>query len=303
MRIFEMQVAAAGALAFDAEDLALLNAGGDFDFDVVIVDAECESAAVGGGVGRDADFVRLAAEGWRGRPRAVAAFCLPKRSAKPPPPAAEHLLEDLARLDRDRRSRRRESPRRSAAPRKTAGSSAAARGAAGEPEMVELFFLGLIAENVVGVLDFFELDLGLFVAGVAVGMELPRQIAISLLDLVVRGFFGDSQDFVVIAGHMGVFSIKVVRPITGLRAALSYYRSDLPYYNKIEARRRPVPSRRTREWTLRCRFACRCMMFLQYAILGTWVPVLGPYLSDLHFSSPKPPGSGRRPPSARCSRH
>src|SRR5262249_41965861 len=46
-----------------------------------------------------------------------------------------------------------------------------------------------------------ELRLGLLVAGVAVGVVLPRQAAVRLLDRVLRGVAGDTEDLVVVAGH------------------------------------------------------------------------------------------------------
>ena len=68
----------------------------------------------------------------------------------------------------------------------------------------ELPLLG-VGEDVVGLLDFLELRLGRLVARVDVGVVLPRQAAIRLLDLLGRGVSGDAQDLVIIAvGHRRV---------------------------------------------------------------------------------------------------
>ena len=61
--------------------------------------------------------------------------------------------------------------------------------------------LGLVGENVVGVLDLLELGLGLFVARIAVGVILTGKGAVGFLDLVVRRLFGDAENFIMVAWH------------------------------------------------------------------------------------------------------
>ena len=89
-------------------------------------------------------------------------------------------------------------PLRAARPR-------AERAAALEGGVAELVVPGLllgVGEDVVGVLDFLELRLGRLVAGVGVGVVLPGEPPIRLLDLVGRGVPGDAQDLVIISvGH------------------------------------------------------------------------------------------------------
>ena len=72
---------------------------------------------------------------------------------------------------------------------------------AGLAEAVILAALGLIAQNVVGRLNFFEASLGLFVARVAVRVILPGELAMSFLDLLLGGVALDPQGLVKIAGH------------------------------------------------------------------------------------------------------
>ncbi len=55
-----------------------------------------------------------------------------------------------------------------------------------------------IGQHLIGFLDFLELLFGLFVVRIAVRMVLHRELAISLLDLVFRGVFGQAEDLVKI---------------------------------------------------------------------------------------------------------
>src|SRR5207244_900600 len=73
--------------------------------------------------------------------------------------------------------------------------------AAGEAEAVVTSLLGLVAENVVSLLDLLEGRLGLLVAGVAVGVILPGQLAIGLFDVGLARLAGDAQNLVVVARH------------------------------------------------------------------------------------------------------
>src|SRR5438067_2461104 len=63
--------------------------------------------------------------------------------------------------------------------------------------VVHLALLG-VAEDVISLLDLFELLFGRFVAGIQVGVILSSQLAIGLADLVVFGSFGYTQKLVVI---------------------------------------------------------------------------------------------------------
>src|SRR5207245_804235 len=82
-----------------------------------------------------------------------------------------------------------------------AGSAAGeAAGGAGKAKAVVLGTFALVAEDVIGVLHLLEARLGLLVAGVAVGVVLPRQLAVRLLDFVFAGVPFDAQCFVIIAG-------------------------------------------------------------------------------------------------------
>src|SRR5262249_13478636 len=68
-------------------------------------------------------------------------------------------------------------------------------------EAVILGPLGLVHQDVVGVLNLFELVFGILIAGIAVGMVLPRELAIGLGDLIFRGAARDSENLVKITRH------------------------------------------------------------------------------------------------------
>src|SRR5439155_20838059 len=140
------------------------------------------------------------------------------RGPAPSTPAAtapSHELFDVADLTEAARAAAKEVPkdiRRSpgvhvleparATPLKSLASGSAA--ASVGPDSAEAVVLGafrLIGEHVVGFLYFLELALGLFVTGIAIGVEFARQLAVSFLDLLFGGALLDSQDFIIIAGH------------------------------------------------------------------------------------------------------
>jgi hypothetical protein len=62
-----------------------------------------------------------------------------------------------------------------------------------------------VGEDLVGFLGFLELLLRFRVVRIAVGMVLHGQLAVGLLDLVVRGVAIDAEDFVVVALLCHVF--------------------------------------------------------------------------------------------------
>src|SRR5439155_25724146 len=72
---------------------------------------------------------------------------------------------------------------------------------AGEAELIVLRSALLIAEHVIRLLRFLESCLGLLIAGIAVRVVLPGELAIGFLDLVFAGAFFEAQGFVIIAGH------------------------------------------------------------------------------------------------------
>src|SRR5262249_8722589 len=74
----------------------------------------------------------------------------------------------------------------------------------GEAEAVVLLPLFLVAEDIVGVLDFLEPGLGLLVARVTVRMVLPRQLAVGAFDFVFAGAARHAEHFVGIARHGSV---------------------------------------------------------------------------------------------------
>ncbi len=63
-----------------------------------------------------------------------------------------------------------------------------------------------IAQDLVGLPNLFELFLGLFVAGVQVGVVFFRQLAVGAFDLVLRGRLGNAKHLVVIAFFSHTFS-------------------------------------------------------------------------------------------------
>ena len=56
-----------------------------------------------------------------------------------------------------------------------------------------------VLQRVVGLVDFLELALGFVVAGIAVGMELHRELAVGPFDRRLVGSLGDPEHFVEIA--------------------------------------------------------------------------------------------------------
>ena len=73
---------------------------------------------------------------------------------------------------------------------------------AGVAEAVVEPFLLLIGEDRVGLGRFLERFLGLVIAGIAIGMELQRQLAVRALDLLFRRGALDAEDLVVVPlGH------------------------------------------------------------------------------------------------------
>jgi hypothetical protein len=103
---------------------------------------------------------------------------------------------------------------RAAAPAERVAAGEAAR-PAGRAEAVVLLALGLVAEHVVGALDFLEAGLGLLVAGVAVGVVLPGQLAVGLLDIGFGGVAGNAEGFVQVAGHASLHPERELHPILG----------------------------------------------------------------------------------------
>src|SRR5260370_1040366 len=96
-----------------------------------------------------------------------------------------------------------EAPRTAGSPAKSCPARPAAN-AAVRPhpaKPVILRALGLVGEHVVSFLDLLELGFGLLIAGVAIGVMLPRQLPVRLFDFVFGGVSLDPKNFVVIAGH------------------------------------------------------------------------------------------------------
>src|SRR5262249_42268051 len=73
-------------------------------------------------------------------------------------------------------------------------------------EAVEMRALVGIGQDGVGLVDLFELLLGLFVAAVAVGVVLHRELAVRLLDLGFARGAGDPEHLVVVARHRAQLS-------------------------------------------------------------------------------------------------
>src|SRR5262249_6936913 len=80
----------------------------------------------------------------------------------------------------------------------TAGAAVVLVGSPVLPHLVVAAALLGIREHLVGLVDLLEARLGLFLAGVHVGVELARQPAVGRLDLFVRGRLGHTEDLVVV---------------------------------------------------------------------------------------------------------
>jgi hypothetical protein len=62
----------------------------------------------------------------------------------------------------------------------------------------------LILQHVIGFIDGFEFLLSLFIARIAVGVILHRQLAIGFFDFLIAGAFGNPQQAVIIFGHEAI---------------------------------------------------------------------------------------------------
>ncbi len=90
---------------------------------------------------------------------------------------------------------------------KTVGIESAERWArcrtdAGVPEAIVAGALLGVGEHGIGFAALLELLFGLGIVGIAVGMVLQRELAISALDLLVVRRARDAQDLVVVAFHV-----------------------------------------------------------------------------------------------------
>src|SRR5204862_2480127 len=77
---------------------------------------------------------------------------------------------------------------------------AATAAEAAERPLATVVLLALVgvAERVVGGRDLLEARLGVGIAGVAVGVVLARELAVGLLDLILRGLAVDAERLVVV---------------------------------------------------------------------------------------------------------
>ena len=175
----------------------------------------------------------------------------PSRSSKSPAPAcsssstpcatmaAAHVAEELgeidvlvARLAEPEREIGRAAPR-------PGGGHPLERGVAVAIVALPLLRVG---QDVVRLLDFLELRLGRLVARVDVGMELPRQPAVGLLDGLGRRVAGHTQHFVIIAfGHRATDLVGWRRGVAAI-AAIRSFRSDNPAGEPLRAQRPRRPS-------------------------------------------------------------
>src|SRR5699024_9362723 len=96
-------------------------------------------------------------------------------------------------------------------PESAAAEAAPAAGREHRARLVVLLALGRIGEHRVGLADALELRFGRGVAGVGVGMVLPRQLPVGLLDLVLRRGGGDAQIGVIVSLHP--FTLRHGRPL------------------------------------------------------------------------------------------
>ena len=96
------------------------------------------------------------------------------------------------------------------------------------PRVTELVIPGAllrIGEDLIGLVDLFELGLSRGVAGVQVGVELLGLLSVSLFQLLLAGPLADPQDFIVISF---LFWHNVVAKSTELRFRLRRKLRPLP---------------------------------------------------------------------------
>jgi hypothetical protein len=139
---------------------------------------------------RDADRHLRALDGLLERQPHLGLEVSPSRPLGPAP-APEDVGEDVA-----------EGAEAAAPARRTKRRWVEAEAAAPEhPSGVVLLALLRIGQRRVSLLHLLEALLCLLVARIAVGMKLPCEFPVRLLDLVLRGVLGNSEDVVVVARH------------------------------------------------------------------------------------------------------
>ena len=185
--------------------MPFLHARRDLDGDLAIVDLQSHLAAERRGDKGNGDLGRVLGLGFRAAGSTLACAAAAKDALKVCGSAgaatAKHVAKHLRRLLRiDLLKTRSASPMKMGVA-ETARATLRPGVRAGFAETVVLAALRLVAQDIVGRLHFLELPLGLLVAGVAIRMILPGQLAVSLLDLVLGGVAFDSQGLVIIAGH------------------------------------------------------------------------------------------------------
>ena len=115
--------------------------------------------------------------------------------------AAEHIAKDVAKSFGE-----------------TAGTKAAAHATVGVYAGMAVLVIGCalltVREHLVGLFDLLELLFGFlgFFTLIAVRVVLHGQLAVGLLDFIVRGRLGDAQNFVIVAfGHVMCSRLKQER--------------------------------------------------------------------------------------------
>src|SRR5208282_5864484 len=83
-------------------------------------------------------------------------------------------------------------------------------------EFVVLLALVGVADDLVGLVQLLELDLGVLVVGIDVGMEFAGELAVGTLDFRRAGLSIDAESFVVVAKFHPEYSVGNIRD-------LSYY--------------------------------------------------------------------------------
>src|SRR5258706_111307 len=196
-------VSAGGAFAAQADSLSIRDAFGDFDLDSLAADHQIHGRTEDGVAKIDCQLSFEIGAALRPLLETAASAEEVGEDVGEPTPAARRAPAAARTRATTAELREIESAERVAAALKRVGAALASEVERFLPQAVVLLALFFVGENGVGLGDLLELVLRVLVALVLVGMELLRQGAVGLLDLIRAGGLLHAEDVVVVLfGHL-----------------------------------------------------------------------------------------------------
>ena len=116
--------------------------------------------------------------------------CTAAAAAKAAEAAAEQIAKNIAKVHAACAA---EAAAKAALPRAVAGVNT------GKAVLIVALALFGVTQHLIGLVDLFKFFLGVFIAGVIVRVILHSQLAVGFFDLLRRGSFAQTQDFIIIA--------------------------------------------------------------------------------------------------------